>query len=289
MARRDKTLKVIRKSYPVTSAKKRLKFFVFADLHMRKNLDDSVLEELLDAAKSAKPDYIAFLGDLVHTVEYIDDKKNFEKIKDFLDRMAEIAPFYIVIGNHDLRAYDMESDLVFAGDISRLWNAVEKNPRITVLHNREVETKDFYLAGMEQGAACYGADREGGANRYQRSILIGERPAAMRKALAEFLDKLHIPEKHDKPNILLLHSARFLGWREMRKWVTDFDVIMSGHLHNMAIPPRAFEKTMAAYGLGKKRGHFVCPPVSVFVGPKMQKRYNRYAAIVEIVPPEDEE
>ena len=269
--------------YEVSDVKRPLKFFVFADLHMNKDIDLNILSSLVDAAKDAQPDAVIFLGDLIHTVQYLDDEKNFTTLKKFLDDLAEVAPFYIIVGNHDIRSYDTENDRAFVREPREFWEAVTKNPKIKLLRNQEIETPDYYIAGMEQSAECYGLNRDGGLNKYQRNILFAERPEAMRKELKIFLDNLNIPKIHDKPNILLLHSARFLGWRNMKRWVTDFDVIMSGHLHNMAMPDKAFKKTMQAYGLGKKKGHFVCPPVSVFVKKRYQNRFRRRYAIVKIV------
>lgn len=270
-------------TYKISSAKRALKFFVFSDLHINKNSSRELLPAIISAASKIQPDYIFFLGDLVHTTQFLDTENNARRLQQFLDDLAKIAPLYMITGNHDIRSYDEENDLAFVKELTEFWEQVERNPRITVLRNQEVETEDFYLAGMEQSAECYGLNRAGGTNKYQRNILIGEKPEAMRKEMTDFLKKIHPPKEHSKPNILLLHSARFLGWREMGKWVDNFDLIMSGHLHNLGMPPKAFRGVMKAYGLGRKKGHFVCPPISTFVNPKYQKRYKRYYGIVKIV------
>ena len=284
MTDRSQNLENLEFTYELENVKRPLKFFVFSDLHMNDNIKPQLLDDLLCAAKEQNPDYIFFLGDLIHTIQYLDNKKNYTGLLQFLEKMSNIAPTYIIIGNHDMRSYDPETDLAFMKYPEKFWKDVESKPNITVLHDTEINNDDFYLAGMEQGAKCYGIDREEGLNKYQRNILFAEKPKIMKEKLDTFLGHLQVPKDCAKPRILLLHSARFLGRRETSKWVKDFDVIMSGHLHNMGVPRKVFEKAMKAYGLSSKKGHFVCPPVTVFVTQKFQRHYKRFCSVVNIIP-----
>ena len=79
-----------------------------------------------------------------------------------------------------------------------------------------------------------------------------------------------------------MHSARFLTERNLGGLVKDYDVILSGHLHNMAMSEKVFRKMMSVWGLGLKNGHLVCPPVTAFTDPKKQRHYTRYCAVVKI-------
>ena len=256
--------------------------FVFSDLHITSNLGTDVLTSLYRRAKRCTPDAIVFLGDLVHTIQFLDKESNYKLLKNFLDEMATIAPVYIIIGNHDMRSMEKKRGRAFMEEPIDFWNDLTKNPKIKVLRNEAVETDKYFLAGMEQGPDCYNLNREGGANALQRHILVSEKAEKMEVALMDFLKKVKTPKKTGKPRILLVHSARFLTERNLGDLVSDYDVILSGHLHNMAMPEKVFRKMMSVWGLGIESGHLVCPPVSVFVGPKKQKHFTRYCAVVKI-------
>lgn len=265
-----------------TGAKKPVKFFVFADLHITEKMDTEVLTSLHRRAKRNEPDAIIFLGDLVHTVQFLDKENNYKLLKNFLNAMAEIAPLYLIVGNHDMRSVAKRRGRAFMEELTGFWDDLMSNPKIKLLRDEVVETDKFILAGMEQGPDCYNLNREGGANALQRNILVSEKADVMERELKKFLDKVTIPKRSKKPKILLVHSARFLTERNLGGLVADFDVIMSGHLHNMAMPERAFRKMMSAWGLGLKNGHLVCPPVSTFANPRFQRHFTRCCAVVKI-------
>ncbi|MBQ3436731.1 metallophosphoesterase family protein [Candidatus Saccharibacteria bacterium] len=257
--------------------------FVFSDLHITEKMDTEVLTSLYHRAKRCKPDAIIFLGDMVDTIEFLDVEKNYKLLKNFLDMMAEIAPFYIITGNHDIRSIPgKRKRRMFVKEPKEFWKDITKNPRIEILKNASVKTDKFFLAGVEQGPACYSLDTESSVSTLQKHILVSEKAEMMEVALKKFLKKVKTPRNVAKPRILLVHSARFLTERNLGGLVKDYDVILSGHLHNMAMSEKVFRKMMAVWGLGLKNGHLVCPPVTAFTDPKKQRHYTRYCAVVKI-------
>ena len=263
--------------------KKPVTLFVFSDLHITEKMSTEVLTALYHRAKRCKPDAIVFLGDMVDTVEFLNEEKNYKLLKNFLDMMAEIAPFYIITGNHDIRSIPgKRKRRMFVREPKEFWKDITKNPKIVILKNAAVKADKYFMAGIEQGPSCYSLDKDSSASTLQKHILVSEKAEMMELALRKFLKKVKTPARVEKPRILLVHSARFLTERNLGGLVKDYDVILSGHLHNMAMSEKVFRKMMSVWGLGLKNGHLVCPPVTAFTDPKKQRHYTRYCAVVKI-------
>lgn len=263
--------------------KKPVTLFVFSDLHITEKMGTEVLTALYHRAKRCKPDAIVFLGDMVDTVEFLNEEKNYKLLKNFLDMMAEIAPFYIITGNHDIRSIPgKRKRRMFVSEPKEFWKDITKNPKIVILKNAAVKADKYFMAGIEQGPSCYSLDKDSSASTLQKHILVSEKAEMMELALRKFLKKVKTPARVEKPRILLVHSARFLTERNLGGLVKDYDVILSGHLHNMAMSEKVFRKMMSVWGLGLKNGHLVCPPVTAFTDPKKQRHYTRYCAVVKI-------
>ena len=81
-----------------------MKFAHLADTHIR-NLKyhkeyRAVFNELYTKLKKEKPDFIIHCGDIAHTKTQI-SPEFVEMCSNFLSGMADIAPTYVILGNHD--------------------------------------------------------------------------------------------------------------------------------------------------------------------------------------------
>jgi len=81
-----------------------MKFAHIADTHIR-NLKyhkeyREVFSQLYDKLRQEKPDYIIHCGDIAHTKTQI-SPEFVDMCSDFFKNMADIAPTYIILGNHD--------------------------------------------------------------------------------------------------------------------------------------------------------------------------------------------
>ena len=196
--------------------KKPVTLFVFSDLHITEKMSTEVLTALYHRAKRCKPDAIVFLGDMVDTVEFLNEEKNYKLLKNFLDMMAEIAPFYIITGNHDIRSIPgKRKRRMFVREPKEFWKDITKNPKIVILKNAAVKADKYFMAGIEQGPSCYSLDKDSSASTLQKHILVSEKAEMMELALRKFLKKVKTPARVEKPRILLVHSARFLTERNL--------------------------------------------------------------------------
>ena len=97
-----------------------MKFAHIADTHIR-NLKyhkeyREVFSHLYEKLRSLEVDYIVHCGDIAHTKTQI-SPEFVEMCSDFFKNLADIAPTYIILGNHDgnLRnsnRQDLQKDLV---------------------------------------------------------------------------------------------------------------------------------------------------------------------------------
>ena len=81
-----------------------IKIAHFADTHIRnlKFHDEYryVFDKIYRKLEEQKPDYIVHCGDLAHTKTQL-SPEYFALATEFLKNLADIAPTYIILGNHD--------------------------------------------------------------------------------------------------------------------------------------------------------------------------------------------
>ena len=81
-----------------------MRFAHIADTHIR-NLKyhfeyREVFKQLYKSLKEEKVDYIVHCGDIAHTKTQI-SPEFVDMCREFFESLAEIAPTYIILGNHD--------------------------------------------------------------------------------------------------------------------------------------------------------------------------------------------
>ena len=81
-----------------------MKFAHIADTHIR-NLKyhqeyREVFRQLYDSLKKENVDYIVHCGDIAHTKTQI-SPEFVDMAREFFENLANIAPTYIILGNHD--------------------------------------------------------------------------------------------------------------------------------------------------------------------------------------------
>ena len=109
-----------------------------ADIHFNENTSKKDLDKLAIAISEIKPDYFMITGDVVDTAEVT---KNYDKIKDLVTTLSEIAKntkIIISIGNHDVL---VNQDYTFFRKLNDLYN-------IYVLDNQIYEDEYVYVAGF---------------------------------------------------------------------------------------------------------------------------------------------
>lgn len=107
------------------------KIVLLSDYH---NQGENFCERLTDIVKETDPDYIFITGDIIDRI-----RTDVDKADNFLKKVSDIAPCYLVWGNHDKS--------VSQGDLERLKTSAE-NYRITILEGTTVRIQrgDEYIS-----------------------------------------------------------------------------------------------------------------------------------------------
>lgn len=176
--------------YTVKSDKLPEEFDGFRILHLSDFHCDTTAG-LVDAIKNENPDIICVTGDMTH------DTGSYEPFVNLLQQIIDIAPVYIVSGNHD----------VWRSDYDELVNKCKEFGAVVLqnensLINRENST--ISISGIEDP---YSVNHD--------------------KVYEKIYDALLKISKFDGFNILLFHRANLLDIFKD----SEFDLILSGHMH----------------------------------------------------------
>ena len=220
--------------------KKLLCFFLISDIHFAPKVTPEILDKLLSAAKSKKPDYILIPGDLVDHLDTIKDDSEFSRLVSWVEQLGQIAPTIIGLGNHDFYRVDHDRKPNFFGRhrwkieqpdfLIKKLNSLEN---VHVLDNASYEDDRVYLFGFTQTPEYYGLDNCE-EDRIRSSIEDGN---IMLHDLRQIpAEKLHQLPEH-KVKIALVHSPFRLFRDDIAEQFKEFDFIISGHTHNGAVPP----------------------------------------------------
>ncbi len=184
-----------------------------ADIHFNENTSKKDLDKLAIAISEIKPDYFMITGDVVDTAEVT---KNYDKIKDLVTTLSEIAKntkIIISIGNHDVL---VNQDYTFFRKLNDLYN-------IYVLDNQIYEDEYVYVAGFTLPMDYY------------YNINKGENETILINYLDTRIDLIKMLPTN-KMKIALIHSPIRLTDDEVIKRLHNYDLILCGHTHNGMVP-----------------------------------------------------
>ena len=79
-----------------------IKIAHLSDMHFPRIKVD--IQKMIDRLKDIQPDFVAITGDFIDASAVFDDCK----VKEFIDKIVEVAPVYYVNGNHEVANKDSE-------------------------------------------------------------------------------------------------------------------------------------------------------------------------------------
>ena len=153
-------------------------------------------------------------GDLIDSPMITKDRIRIKKFVNFLSCMGEVSKVIISIGNHDV--YD-EDDLKFFNKINEIKN-------IYVLNNSKYVDEFIYVYGITL------------PSEYYYNISGKEDYNILLKSLKKN-NRLISNLPSDLVHICLCHSPMCLKKKDIQDKLNEFDLVLSGHMHNGMIPP----------------------------------------------------
>lgn len=213
----------------------------FSDLQYDSSFKVSRLRELLESLEAeiikSQIDYVFFLGDLVNSLNILEDTISYTKLLEFLRQLAMAAPLIIVLGNHDQYYYTKNRfharpDLYhqFCADLKQI-------PQVHLLGtDPEIDYPIFddgaiRVLGLNLPQTCYYKHGSTEASRQRGQ-------AEFNKLINRYLPQLESTKFRDY--YLLVHSPRYLG-----KCLDNHGnvMVLAGHMHHGVVPPILDELT----------------------------------------------
>ena len=235
------------------------------DIHFNKSFSIDKFSKLEKIILDKETDYIIFTGDIIDSTKSVKDKKQRKILIDWFKKISKVKKVIIELGNHDIsKSYDNRRSWTSDNDES-FWEEVSKINNICFLPNDCFYQDEYiYITGINPSLYYY-------ENR----------------DLEQSINDILYTFKHDtkyyknldskKLNVFISHSPIHMSDNRVLKYIKEFDLILSGHMHNGLILP-FMEKTFP-----KNRG-IISPLRNIFPdnarGVKNIKYENRNIKLV---------
>lgn len=195
------------------------------DIHFNDAFSKEKLYKLENVLFSDKTDYIIFTGDIIDSCDVVKDKNLRKVLVNWFKELSEKTHIIIELGNHDIsKSYDNRKSWTSEYEMS-FWEEISKINGITFLPNDNFyKDKNIYVTGINPSLYYY-----------------------ENKNLKESKNDIIYTLKHDnkyyghldsgKLNIFVCHSPVHMSDSEILKYINEFDLILSGHMHNGLVLP----------------------------------------------------
>lgn len=194
---------------------------MISDIHISENTKEEVLDNIVRKISTYKPDYICIPGDLIDYAEVIEDLRIKKMTLQFLNNLSSLCPVILSIGNHDFSAHG-DKDWVcyynkdFFGEVGSING-------LTLVDNDSFFDGKVFISGYSQPFDFY----------FNSSH---EDTEVMKKDL-EKLKNITSVKQYETPRICLIHSPLRLDESDINVYFKDYDLLMSGHMHEGIMPP----------------------------------------------------
>ena len=195
-----------------------IKLCIMSDIHFSKYLKNKKLNRIIKYIDKIKVDYILIPGDLIDSVNDIENINEKERILNWINKLSKISKVIISIGNHDFY-YKIDKNKKDYNDNKEFFNEINKIDNVYLLDNQVYQDDNVYITGFTISFPFYHEDNI--------NLLIND---------LDNNKKILEPE-NDKLKLLMIHSPESLDEKEIFDKINKFDFIITGHMHNGCVPP----------------------------------------------------
>ena len=221
-----KNIEIVKNILSSKKLKKDITFIHIGDIHYNETTSAKKLEYIKYAIEDAHPDYIFITGDLLDRPKITKNKEKIKLLVSWLNSLGNIAKVFISLGNHDII---LEEDYKFFNKLNDINN-------IYVLNNQSYEDENVFISGFTL------------PTNYYYNIEKHEDEDALLETLQNNFNLVtNLPKK--KYKVALIHSPILLSEKKVIEKLKEYDLVLSGHMHNGLIP-RILDKIIKNnYGL----------------------------------------
>ena len=204
-----KNIEIVKDILSSKKLKKDITFIHIGDIHYNETTSAKKLEYIKYAIEDAHPDYIFITGDLLDKPKITKNKEKIKLLVSWLNSLGNIAKVFISLGNHDII---LEEDYKFFNKLNDINN-------IYVLNNQSYEDENVFISGFTL------------PTNYYYNIEKHEDENALLETLQNNFNLVtNLPKK--KYKVALIHSPILLSEKKVVEKLKEYDLILSGHMHN---------------------------------------------------------
>ena len=225
------------------------KMMVIGDIHMSSMVSLSKIKTIKEKIVKEKPDYIFYVGDLIDRIEELDNDSSL-KLRDLLEFSTLYSKTFVILGNHDF-IYRVSKNTSY-----KIVSFINSIKNVHLLNNDVYFDDKIYLMGYTQTQKYYCTKNYDYDDFYN-----------------DFIKKEKLYKNVNKSlfTIALIHSPEFSSNDKCLSLFDDYNLIISGHMHDGCVP----------FGIGKFKWGIVNPKKNLF--PKnvrgIRKLKNNYILI----------
>lgn len=204
-----KNIEIVKNILSSKKLKKDITFIHIGDIHYNETTSTKKLEYIKYAIEDAHPDYIFITGDLLDRPKITKNKEKIKLLVSWLNSLGNIAKVFISLGNHDII---LEEDYKFFNKLNDINN-------IYVLNNQSYEDENIFISGFTL------------PTNYYYNIEKHEDENALLETLQNNFNLVtNLPKK--KYKVALIHSPILLSEKKVIEKLKEYDLMLSGHMHN---------------------------------------------------------
>lgn len=214
--------KVTIKNYNLYNKKvgnKDIKIVLISDIHTSNVTNIKDLYYLKDKINTLNPNYICIAGDIIDSISIISNTEVMNKFYDWLYSLGDInnkkIPVLISLGNHDINGINESNKEKYYNYLKKL-----SSSNTHLLNNSYYKDKYVFIVGFTQPT-----------NTYCTNNSLDEE----KKYFDNINSKLLNPS-NNKLNIALIHNPINITNKYITNKLNNYDIILSGHMHNGLIP-----------------------------------------------------
>ncbi|MBQ4031185.1 MAG: metallophosphoesterase [Bacilli bacterium] len=193
---------------------KDFKIALFSDLHYYPNYPSKTMDSIINQIKENNVDYITIAGDILDSSDCTD----LDQLKEFLTKLANIAPTIVITGNHDEKAGHRHHWQYVPNE--KLIDVLKSIKNLYYIDNNNYEINNINFYGIKLSYDHYSN------NEHYDSFV-------------EEINKLDYKLNKKNYNITLIHSPiNIYNYLKKNKEsnLNETDLILSGHMHNGCLP-----------------------------------------------------
>lgn len=184
-----------------------------ADIHFNRHTKEKKLNKIKEVIYKNNPDYVFITGDLLDEPAITKDKYKIKELLVFLTNISNNSKVLISLGNHDIFKLD---DYKFFKNLNELKN-------IYVLDNTSYVDELIYVSGLTLPTHYYY-----NINKDESNEILIEHLKKHKKIITNLPTSI--------PKVSLIHSPIMLTDGEVLELLKEYDLLLSGHMHNGMVP-----------------------------------------------------